>query len=205
MKTKNLWLAVAACLLLVAVYVAGYKTGYRPGYKEGYKVGENSAESKLREKELAFQKEKEETRKAEYAEEKRAEEHRRKVEAYKEVLKQLAEAEEKDTDRMMALVLQYTQLRSAGNRLPEPVFSPEVISSIPSLNTVVKARITSDFDGLKDGNIYKLDNGQIWEQTDFYIHTRIAITPSVIIWRDGVVYKMIVDGIDKAVTVRQLE
>jgi len=191
------------------------------------------AQEKDREKELAFQKEKEETRKAEFnrllrihEEEKQAAEKRRREEKEEELYKEAAklfkeeqdrlediqitlalqliqsEAEAKEKrdkllkesqDRQMALALQLIQSRSG------------VIPSIPSLNTVVKARIINDFDGLKEGNIYKLDNGQIWEQTDFYIHTHIAIMPSVIIWRDGVVYKMIVDGIDKAVTIQQLK
>lgn len=61
MKTKNLWLVVA-CLLLIAVYVAVYNAGHNAGYK----AGENSAELKLREKELVFQKENEKTRKEEF-------------------------------------------------------------------------------------------------------------------------------------------
>jgi hypothetical protein len=76
---------------------------------------------------------------------------------------------------------------------------------IASGPTVIEARITNDFNGFEYGNIYKLSNGQVWEQTDFYIYTNIAVMPKVTIWKDGTFYKMKVDGIDKTVTVRQLE
>jgi hypothetical protein len=72
-------------------------------------------------------------------------------------------------------------------------------------DTVVEARITNDFDSLEYGNIYKLDNGQVWEQTDFYIYIYISVMPKVTIWWDGFVHKMKVEGIDKAVTVQQLK
>ena len=61
------------------------------------------------------------------------------------------------------------------------------------------------FSGLQHGNIYRLSNGQIWEQTDFYIYIYIAVMPKVTIWQNGPFYNMKVEGIDKAVTVRQLK
>jgi hypothetical protein len=220
----DIYLIVVAAILLLCVFNL---------YKED--IFKSSAHQ-AQEKELAFQKEKEETRKAEFAkllriheEEKRAAEERRieeeREKPYKEAAKLLKEEQERQ-DRLLALALQSFQSMSDDNRRraelrekereesykevakllkEEHVPSPEAIPSVHSLNTVVKARIINDFDGLKEGNIYKLDNGQIWEQTDFYIHIRIAIMPSVVIWRDGAVYKMIVDGIDKAVAVQQLK
>lgn len=77
--------------------------------------------------------------------------------------------------------------------------------SIGSGEAVVEARVTNDFDGVEDGKIYKLSNGQIWEQTGFYIHLHAAVMPKVTIWRDGPVHRMRVDGIDRAVTVQQLK
>jgi len=72
-------------------------------------------------------------------------------------------------------------------------------------DTVIEARITNDFDGLEYGNIYKLDNGQAWKQTGVYIYVYVSVMPKVIIWRDGSVHKMKVQGIDEAVTVQQLK
>ena len=71
-------------------------------------------------------------------------------------------------------------------------------------SAVIEARVTNEFDGFEYGNIYKLDNGQVWKQTDVYIYIYIAVMPEVTIWQDGSVHKMKVNGIDEAVTVQQL-
>lgn len=60
------------------------------------------------------------------------------------------------------------------------------------------------FAGLNHGNIYRLDNGQVWEQTEFYIHHYTSVMPNVVIWNDGVTDMLKVEGIDKAVAVRRL-
>lgn len=186
-------------------------------------------EKDTKKRKLAFQKEREEGYEAAWAEARRsieegkraAEERRREEEAYKEAAKLLRERQDKYEDIQIALALQLIQSEAEAKEKRDKLLKESqdrqmalalqliqsgsgVIPSIPSLNTV-RARIINDFDGFKQGNIYKLDNGQIWEQTDFYIHTRIATMPSVIIWRDGAVYKMIVDGIDRAVTIQQLK
>lgn len=78
---------------------------------------------------------------------------------------------------------------------------PEVIPmSLP-----VKSQIINGFGGLKKGNIYKLDNGQIWEQTGFYSCHRIPAIPRATIWRGYTGYQMTVDGIDISVSVQQLK
>jgi len=71
-------------------------------------------------------------------------------------------------------------------------------------NTAFESTIISDFDGLDYGNIYKLANGQIWEQTEYWIWIWIWINPSVIIWNDGVGFKMKVDQINHAVKVKRI-
>lgn len=60
------------------------------------------------------------------------------------------------------------------------------------------------FAGFNHGNLYRLDNDQVWEQTEFYIHHYISVRPNVVIWNNGVTDMMKVEGIDKAVTVRRL-
>jgi len=72
-------------------------------------------------------------------------------------------------------------------------------------HAVIESKIISDFDGLKYGNIYKLANGQIWEQTEVWIWVWIWVNPSVVIWNDGGVFKMKVDQIDHAVVVRRIK
>jgi hypothetical protein len=70
---------------------------------------------------------------------------------------------------------------------------------------VIESYISSDFNGYKYENIYKLDNGQIWKQTDVYIYVYIYIRPKVIIYRSGGSYKMKFDNIDHAVTVQRID
>ena len=70
---------------------------------------------------------------------------------------------------------------------------------------LIESYIISDFDGLDQGNIYHLANGQIWEQTEFWIWIWIWINPRVTIWESGGVYKMKVENIDHEVTVRRLK
>ena len=72
-------------------------------------------------------------------------------------------------------------------------------------HAVIESTITSDFDGLDYGNIYKLANWQIWEQTEPWIWVWVLVNPSVMIWDDGGVFKMKVDQIDHAVAVRRIK
>jgi hypothetical protein len=92
-----------------------------------------------------------------------------------------------------------------------PVCEKLARRSIPiySDSRAVSSQIVSGSDGrtfagFNHGNIYRLDNGQVWEQTEFYIYHYISIMPNVIIWNDGVTDMMKVEGIAKAVSVRKL-
>jgi hypothetical protein len=69
---------------------------------------------------------------------------------------------------------------------------------------VIEATVVNEFDGLRYGNIYKLSNGQIWEQTEFCIDICIYFRPEVTLWYDGVAFQLKVNDEDEAVTVRQL-
>ena len=80
--------------------------------------------------------------------------------------------------------------------------TPLLPSSTPK---VVESYITSDFDGLDHGNIYKLANGQIWEQTEYWIWVWVWVDPQVLIWNDGGTYRMKVEGIERPVMVRRIK
>jgi len=72
-------------------------------------------------------------------------------------------------------------------------------------HSIIESTIISDFDGLDFGNIYKLANGQIWEQTEAWIWVWVWVNPSVMIWNDGGIFKMKVDQIDHAVTISRIK
>ncbi len=69
---------------------------------------------------------------------------------------------------------------------------------------VIEATIINEFDGLEYGNIYKLSNGQIWEQTEFHINICIYLRPEVTIWYNGIDFQLKVNDEDEPVTVHQL-
>ncbi len=64
--------------------------------------------------------------------------------------------------------------------------------------------IVSKFDGLEYGNLYQLENGQVWEQVESWIWIWVWVNPRVPIWNDGGVYRMKVENIDHAVAVRRV-
>ena len=74
-----------------------------------------------------------------------------------------------------------------------------------SAQGVIQSTIVSNYDGLDHGNLYELQNGQIWKQTEFHIHIHVAVNPRVLIYQDGILVKMKVQGIDHAVTVQRLK
>ena len=75
----------------------------------------------------------------------------------------------------------------------------------PNQSGVIESYIVSDFSGLKLGNIYKLSNGQIWEQSEAWMWMWMWVRPKVMIYNDGGVTKMQVENIDHAVMVKRLK
>jgi len=92
------------------------------------------------------------------------------------------------------------QIRSSAKELSaEPGKLPDGKSD------AIESTIVSDFDGLGYQKVYRLQNGQIWEQSEPYIYVYVAVMPRVTIWHDGSSYKMKVDGVDRAVSVQPLK
>lgn len=71
--------------------------------------------------------------------------------------------------------------------------------------TVIESSIISKFNGLNMGNIYRLSNGQIWEQTEAWVWTWVWIQPKVMIYSQKGLTKMKVENIDHAVTIRRIK
>lgn len=68
-----------------------------------------------------------------------------------------------------------------------------------------EAYVTSDFNGFGSGKIFKLDNGQVWEQTEGYSYSYSYSRPKVTIEKVGGSYKLKFDNIDHAVTVKRID
>jgi hypothetical protein len=69
---------------------------------------------------------------------------------------------------------------------------------------VIESKIDGNFEGWEGETVVKLTNGQVWIQTEYYYGYHYAYMPDVLIYQSHGVWKMIVDGIDKAVRVEQL-
>jgi hypothetical protein len=73
-----------------------------------------------------------------------------------------------------------------------------------SAQSIIQSVIVSDFKGLKRGNFYELQNGQIWRQTEMWIWAWVWIRPKVLIYPDGGRWKMLVENIDHEVEVERI-
>lgn len=71
--------------------------------------------------------------------------------------------------------------------------------------SVVESFIENNFSGLNMGNIYRLSNGQIWEQTEAWVWAWVWVRPKVMLYTDGGITKMKVENIDHAVSVMRLK
>jgi hypothetical protein len=70
---------------------------------------------------------------------------------------------------------------------------------------VIESRIDGDFTGWEGQTIFKLVNGQIWQQAAYGARNHFIHSPQVMIYRSGSDYRMRVDGVDGEIAVRRLK
>jgi len=71
--------------------------------------------------------------------------------------------------------------------------------------SLIESKIDDEFEGYDYGNVYKLRNGQIWQQTGSRYRYRYKYAPDVIIFRRDGSYHMQVEGMDDSVAVERLK
>jgi hypothetical protein len=86
-----------------------------------------------------------------------------------------------------------------------PVPTPEVPQKPVSSDAAIESRIDGEFDGWDGDTIFKLQNGQIWQQTDFRICIHLAISPKVTIYKVAGGWKMMVEGVRDTISVKRIE
>jgi hypothetical protein len=69
---------------------------------------------------------------------------------------------------------------------------------------MIRSRVDGDFNGWEGDTVVKLENGQVWQQSEYWYHYHYAYMPDVTITNEGG-YKMSVAGVPKAVRVEQLK
>lgn len=71
--------------------------------------------------------------------------------------------------------------------------------------SVIESRIDGEFEGWEGDTIFKLENGQIWQQSSYAYTYHYAYRPRVVIYKSGNVYKMKIDDVSNTISVRRLK
>ncbi len=79
-----------------------------------------------------------------------------------------------------------------------------VLYIAPSTESVIETCIEDDFEGWDGDTIFKLGNGQIWQQTSYEYTYHYAYRPDVIIYSTSGGYKMRVEGVDGTIYVKRI-
>ena len=71
--------------------------------------------------------------------------------------------------------------------------------------SVIETEIDGDFEGWDGETIWKMKNGEVWQQSSYAYHYFYASDPKVLIYRADSSWKMKVDGDDDSVEVKRLK
>jgi hypothetical protein len=71
--------------------------------------------------------------------------------------------------------------------------------------TVIESEIDGDFEGWSGETIFKLTNGQIWQQTEYDYEYEYAYNPEITIYKTSECCKMKVEDMSDTVCVRRLK
>ena len=82
--------------------------------------------------------------------------------------------------------------------------SPAPTTAAPQ-GQVMESQIDGDFEGWEGETVFKLTNGQIWQQASYSYRYHYAFMPQVIIYPAGSGFKMMVDGVDETIYVTRLK
>ncbi len=77
-------------------------------------------------------------------------------------------------------------------------------SDVSTTPAVIESTIDGEFQGWDGETIFKLVNGQIWQQSSYQYHYHYAYMPRVMIYRTDRGYKMKVDGVDASIYVKRI-
>lgn len=99
-----------------------------------------------------------------------------------------------------AKALNIQQVSTASNT-PSPT-APSTARQPPD---IIESQIDGEFEGWEGETIFKLRNGQVWQQSSYAYRYKYSYAPKVLIYRSGAVYKMRVDGVDAEIAVRRIK
>jgi len=88
---------------------------------------------------------------------------------------------------------------------PDPnqtLISPK---SPPAGESVIETEISGEFEGWSGETIFKLSNGQIWQQAEYDYEYEYEYNPKVMIYRKGGEYRMKVEGLEASIAVKRIK
>jgi hypothetical protein len=80
-----------------------------------------------------------------------------------------------------------------------------IVSTSTTSPAVIETKIDGEFEGWDGETIFKLANGQIWQQDSYNYTYHYAYSPDVLIYYVGGRYKMRVEGVDDFIYVTRLK
>lgn len=87
----------------------------------------------------------------------------------------------------------------------EMIFTLISGSSATNIPDIFESEIAGIFEGWSGDTIFRLRNGQVWQQSSTAVTRYHAERPAVLIYLSGTGYKMKVDGIDQTISVKRLK
>lgn len=88
----------------------------------------------------------------------------------------------------------------------QPIYQPAYQAPPPvviSASGVVETQIEGEFSGWTGETVWKMTNGQIWQQAEYAYHYHYAYRPQVLIYPTSSGWRMKVDG-DEEIAVKRL-
>ena len=78
-------------------------------------------------------------------------------------------------------------------------------NSSNTISRVIETQIDGEFEGWEGETIFKMMNGQIWQQSSYAYMYSYAYSPEVIIYETSSGYVMKVDGVEETINVVQIK
>ena len=72
-------------------------------------------------------------------------------------------------------------------------------------DAVIESQIEGEFQGWDGDTIFKLTNGQIWQQSSYAYTYSYKYRPKIIIFKSGGGFKLQVEGVDQRISVIRLK
>lgn len=115
----------------------------------------------------------------------------------RELKRRIAEERKLEVDEQQRIV-QEKQLEASKQ---QQLRADDVILDSP----VIESQVDGEFEGWDGDTVVKLMNGQEWQQADAHYYYHYAFMPDVLVYPSNGVWKMSVEGTDRAVRVTRLK